>query len=78
MEVGPAIFSAVVKIPIARAPEATCYRTGRSTPRGRQPWWATPKVHISASISPTGFYIHSICSENGGISAFEPSVFTFS
>ncbi len=29
------LINAVLKIPIARSPEATCFRTGRSTPKDR-------------------------------------------
>ena len=68
----------VLKIPIARSPESTCFRTGRSTPRVRLPWWATSKVHISASISSAGFSNHSICTENDRISPLKQSVFAFS
>ncbi len=69
--------STVLQIPIARSPEATCFWTGLPTPRGRQPWRATSKHHISASICPKELYNHSICSENGQISPLKTSDFQF-
>ncbi len=34
----------VLQNPIARSPEAPCFRTGLPTPRGRSPWWRPKKT----------------------------------
>ncbi len=58
--------------------EATCFRTGLPTPRGRQPWWVTLEDHISALFVPQDSIPTKIRSENGQGSLLKASDLYFS